>query len=242
MRRQCAQRVSHRVLDRRGQCSGIVVPSCPNYAGDTTLTGVQALTPTISHEIVEAATDPFTTYVAGLLRRRRAPRHLERRDQRRRDRRSVRERDAGPDHARRHRLPGAAGLVERGGQGRDRSVRAGPARRGLLHRRADAAESGAGQRDGKQFSRAGAERDAWARRRPSASACSASGTSSTQWEVGALEFHSGQRLGAAPDGPGRTDRSDAPVERCAQRRRVRAVSPDHRVGQRERRALLGRRD
>jgi hypothetical protein len=40
---------------------GIVVPSCPNYAGDATLTGVQALTPTISHEIVESATDPFTT-------------------------------------------------------------------------------------------------------------------------------------------------------------------------------------
>jgi hypothetical protein len=40
---------------------GIVVPSCPDYAGDKTLTGVQALTPTISHEIVEAATDPFTT-------------------------------------------------------------------------------------------------------------------------------------------------------------------------------------
>jgi hypothetical protein len=40
---------------------GVVVPSCPNYAGDTTLTGVQALTPTISHEIVESATDPFTT-------------------------------------------------------------------------------------------------------------------------------------------------------------------------------------
>lgn len=40
---------------------GIVVPSCPDYAGDKTLTGAQALTPTISHEIVEAATDPFTT-------------------------------------------------------------------------------------------------------------------------------------------------------------------------------------
>jgi len=40
---------------------GVVVPSCPNYAGDTTLTGVQALTPTISHELVESAADPFTT-------------------------------------------------------------------------------------------------------------------------------------------------------------------------------------
>ena len=107
---------------------GIVVPSCPNYAGDTTLTGVQALTPTISHEIVESATDPFTTTVARLLRPRRAPHDLERRDQRRRGRRPVRERDAGPDHARRHRLPGAADLVERCGQRRDRAVRAGPAR------------------------------------------------------------------------------------------------------------------
>ncbi len=41
--------------------AGIVLPSCAMYAGDSTLTGVQALTPTISHEIVEAATDPFTT-------------------------------------------------------------------------------------------------------------------------------------------------------------------------------------
>jgi hypothetical protein len=40
---------------------GIVVPSCPDYAGDKTLTGAQALTPTISHEIVETATDPFTS-------------------------------------------------------------------------------------------------------------------------------------------------------------------------------------
>lgn len=40
---------------------GIVVPSCAEYAGDKTLTGAQALTPTISHEIVETATDPFTT-------------------------------------------------------------------------------------------------------------------------------------------------------------------------------------
>ena len=41
--------------------SGVVVPTCPNFAGDTSLMGVQALTPTISHEIVEASTDPFTT-------------------------------------------------------------------------------------------------------------------------------------------------------------------------------------
>ena len=40
---------------------GIVVPSCPDYAGDKTLTGAQALTPTISHELVESATDPYTT-------------------------------------------------------------------------------------------------------------------------------------------------------------------------------------
>jgi hypothetical protein len=39
----------------------VVVPSCPNFAGDNSLTGVQALTPTISHEIVETSTDPFTT-------------------------------------------------------------------------------------------------------------------------------------------------------------------------------------
>ena len=39
----------------------VVVPSCPNFAGDNSLTGVKALTPTISHEIVESSTDPFTT-------------------------------------------------------------------------------------------------------------------------------------------------------------------------------------
>ena len=41
--------------------AGVILPSCPNYAGDTTLTGVQALTPTISHEVIESATDPLTT-------------------------------------------------------------------------------------------------------------------------------------------------------------------------------------
>ncbi len=41
--------------------AGIVLPACMTYAGDSTLTGVQALTPTISHEIIESATDPFTT-------------------------------------------------------------------------------------------------------------------------------------------------------------------------------------
>ncbi len=40
--------------------AGVVVPSCAMYPGDATLTGVSALTPTISHEIVEAATDPYT--------------------------------------------------------------------------------------------------------------------------------------------------------------------------------------
>jgi hypothetical protein len=41
--------------------SGIVLPSCSTFAGDSTLTGVQALTPTISHEVIESATDPFPT-------------------------------------------------------------------------------------------------------------------------------------------------------------------------------------
>jgi len=39
---------------------GIVLPSCPTFAGDSTLTGVNVLTPTISHEIIESATDPLT--------------------------------------------------------------------------------------------------------------------------------------------------------------------------------------
>ena len=41
--------------------AGVVIPSCPMYVGDTSLSGASVLTPTISHEIVETTTDPFTS-------------------------------------------------------------------------------------------------------------------------------------------------------------------------------------
>lgn len=37
----------------------IVIPTCTKFAGDATLTGVSALTPALSHELVEAAADPL---------------------------------------------------------------------------------------------------------------------------------------------------------------------------------------
>jgi hypothetical protein len=41
--------------------AGVVIPFCTASADDPSLHGVQALTPTVSHELVEAATDPFPT-------------------------------------------------------------------------------------------------------------------------------------------------------------------------------------
>jgi hypothetical protein len=41
--------------------AGVVIPSCASFPGAPTLSGFSALTPTISHELVEAATDPFPT-------------------------------------------------------------------------------------------------------------------------------------------------------------------------------------
>jgi hypothetical protein len=37
----------------------IVIPTCSTFAGHSELTGAAALTPALSHELVEAATDPF---------------------------------------------------------------------------------------------------------------------------------------------------------------------------------------
>ena len=45
----------------------IVVPFCTSYPGDASLTGVSVLTPTISHELVEAATDPFPSSAPAFL-------------------------------------------------------------------------------------------------------------------------------------------------------------------------------
>jgi len=37
----------------------VVAPACPHFAGDSSLTGERALTPALSHEIVETTADPF---------------------------------------------------------------------------------------------------------------------------------------------------------------------------------------
>jgi hypothetical protein len=41
--------------------AGVVIPSCAHFGNTPDLTGVSSLTPVISHELVEAATDPFPT-------------------------------------------------------------------------------------------------------------------------------------------------------------------------------------
>jgi len=45
----------------------VVIPLCTSYPGDSALTGVSVLTPTISHELVEAATDPFPSSAPAYL-------------------------------------------------------------------------------------------------------------------------------------------------------------------------------
>ena len=45
----------------------IVIPFCTSYPGDTTLSGFSVLTPTISHELVEAASDPFPSSAPAFL-------------------------------------------------------------------------------------------------------------------------------------------------------------------------------
>jgi hypothetical protein len=45
----------------------IVVPLCTSYPGDSALNGVAVLTPTISHELLEAATDPFPSSAPAYL-------------------------------------------------------------------------------------------------------------------------------------------------------------------------------
>jgi hypothetical protein len=45
----------------------IVIPLCTSYPGDTSLTGFSVLTPTISHELVETAADPFPSSAPAFL-------------------------------------------------------------------------------------------------------------------------------------------------------------------------------
>jgi hypothetical protein len=41
------------------QVAVAIIPTCPTSTASSTLTGVDVLTPAVSHEVVEAATDPF---------------------------------------------------------------------------------------------------------------------------------------------------------------------------------------
>jgi hypothetical protein len=45
----------------------IVIPACATFAGHSELTGAAALTPALSHELIEAATDPFPSSAPAFL-------------------------------------------------------------------------------------------------------------------------------------------------------------------------------
>lgn len=114
-----------------------VVCNCPGFASPP-LTALDDLTTTVTHELAEAATNPFVQLGAGVPAGGRRARHLGGGHLRRRGRRHVPEQHRLQLHAAGIHLHGAAELVQRGRQGRDEPLRPGALHRPLLQQLPDA--------------------------------------------------------------------------------------------------------